>query len=204
MLGAQLGVLKQQVDAAAAAAGVAETAEAACVQAAQQHNSCECELYDELCSVQDYRDVLFDAMTWPELLRLRVDTLRRTWVNDYLCRIGYTIRPVDIAAVIHVFLLRRFCSIEGARIVLPRVQAHHCHGRAAENRGGRNTHCPGWRRPCRHVGWPICAGEYGQAACAGRGCALGLDALPVRRHSRRILWQERNLSDDSELHTHRL
>ena len=36
-----------------------EAAEAARVQAAQQHNSDECELYGEMLSVLDYRDVLF-------------------------------------------------------------------------------------------------------------------------------------------------
>ena len=106
--------------AAEAAAQAHAAAEPARILAAQRHNADECELFDDVLGVQDYRFVIFDSITLPDLLRLRVDTLSRGWVDGYLERVGvYTIRSVDVAAGLQLGLLRRFCSIEGARIVLP-------------------------------------------------------------------------------------
>lgn len=75
-----------------------EVAETARIPAAQQHNANECELFGELLSVLDFRDVLFDALTRPELHSLRLDTLSRGWVDSYLERYEFSIRPVDMAS----------------------------------------------------------------------------------------------------------
>jgi len=81
-----------------------------------------CPLHD-LVVVPDYRDVLFDTMTRPQFVQLRAcSRLARTAVDAYLERYEFAFRPADVEAGLQVMLLRRFCSIEGARIVLPAAE----------------------------------------------------------------------------------
>ena len=118
--GGQLQALTDEVNAAAAAAVEAAVVAAADarVTAAAAHNASKCELYDELCGVQDFRNLVYDVLTWPQLLRLRVDTLSRGWVDEYLERVGYTMRRVDM--LVRVSLLHHFVRIPHARVVLPK------------------------------------------------------------------------------------
>ena len=138
-----------------------EVAETARIPAAQQHNANECELFGELLSVLDFRDVLFDALTRPELHSLRLDTLSRGWVDSYLERYEFSIRPVDMASgasTVNVRASTCRCCVASARSrgahraargdVRPRV----CQWRrAAANRGGCDDRGAGVRLAHGHA-----------------------------------------------------